>query len=91
MYSKAYIRDLAVVNGVKFKVITQYASELIFLKSEGFTYRDIAEKISDATELSVSSLVVSTWFSRGSQPKDWVMCILEDMHRTRLYNCSNAV
>jgi len=77
MLDEQKIRDIAIMNGLGFKIITVYRAELIHLKNDGFT----AKKISKILNEPITK--VQHWY-KGSQPTDKIMEKLEDMYLKRI-------
>lgn len=78
------------VLGIKMETMTLYRTELVLLKSDGYTNKKIAlilsEKLQDH---EVSKSNVQSWFTKKAQPRDAVIAALECMLFERL-NAMNS-
>lgn len=72
------IKKVAYSLGIKLTYITIYKAELIHLKNDGKTYKEIAELLD--TKLST----VSHWFDKESQPKSNFIFELEKLYFKRI-------
>jgi len=80
------IKEIAIINGIGFKYMTNYRAMLVHLRNEKFTAQEIANKLNGISkDIKVSSLIVDTWFNRGTQPKDEIIEILEELLSQKIF------
>jgi len=76
----------AIILGIRFDYMTNYRAELIHLKNENLSYKEIAMRINAVScNNETNEAVVQTWFTRGTQPKDEFIEILENWLQTRVF------
>jgi DNA-binding transcriptional regulator YiaG len=73
-------KNTAILNGIKVKKMTIYRAELIYLRNEGLTAKEISSL------LNTKSSTVENWYNKGSQPKDEIIEKLEEMFLQREIN-----
>ncbi len=73
-------RNIGIINGVATKKMTIYRAELIYLRNEGMTAKEIASL------LNTKDSTVENWYNKGSQPKDEIIERLEEMFLEREIN-----
>lgn len=74
------------VLGIKMETMTIYRAELVLLKSDGYTNKQIAEILSGKLrENGISKSNVQSWFTKKAQPRDIVIAVLETMLFERLH------
>ena len=73
------IKEIAILNGIGFKYMTNYRAMLVHLRNNKHSAKQIAFMINDVScEIKVNGSTVENWFSRGTQPKDEIIEILEN-------------
>jgi len=86
MRNKLILKDMAIVLGIGFKNMTIYRAELIHLRSDGKTDKEIADLISKRSEIEITQDAVNKWYTRESQPKACVIELLEEWYFKRERN-----
>ena len=77
---------------VDFKYMTHYRAELTHLKSENFTYKEIAHLINkNVEEADIDEKSVGAWYNRNVQPRDCVIKFLEEKLMDRLADNQRAI
>lgn len=80
------IELMAITNGIRFKHMTSYRAMLVHMRNDKISANEIAIKINEMSkDIKVNGSTVENWFTRGTQPKDEIIEILETWLQAKLF------
>jgi DNA-directed RNA polymerase specialized sigma24 family protein len=71
------LRVIAQRLGIKINALPIYKKELIYLKNDGLSYKEIGEI------LNINNNIVGTWYYRNTKPNETIIEKLENLYLKR--------